>query len=66
MLPAIGGPLTDISLPELEEAGSANGVCVGRPLPGVQIQISRFDSLGRASGAPEPTIEISGEICVSG
>jgi olefin beta-lactone synthetase len=58
-------PLTDISLPELEEAGSANGVCVGRPLPGVQIQISRFDSLGRASRAPEPTIEISGEICVS-
>jgi acyl-coenzyme A synthetase/AMP-(fatty) acid ligase/pimeloyl-ACP methyl ester carboxylesterase len=58
-------PLTDISLPELEEAGSANGVCVGRPLPGVQIQISRFDPLGRASGSPEPIVEISGEICVS-
>jgi acyl-coenzyme A synthetase/AMP-(fatty) acid ligase/pimeloyl-ACP methyl ester carboxylesterase len=58
-------PLTDISLPELEEAGSANGVCVGRPLPGVQIQISRVDSLGRADGPPEPLVEISGEICVS-
>jgi olefin beta-lactone synthetase len=58
-------PLTDISLPELEEAGSANGVCVGRPLPGVQIQISRFDSLGLVSGAPEPAVEVSGEICVS-
>jgi olefin beta-lactone synthetase len=58
-------PLTDISLPELEEAGSANGVCVGRPLPGVQIQISPFDSLGRADGQPEPKVEISGEICVS-
>jgi acyl-coenzyme A synthetase/AMP-(fatty) acid ligase/pimeloyl-ACP methyl ester carboxylesterase len=58
-------PLTDISLPQLEEAGSANGVCVGRPLPGVQIQISRFDSLGRAVGPPEPMVEISGEICVS-
>jgi olefin beta-lactone synthetase len=58
-------PLTDISLPELEEAGSGNGVCVGRPLPGVQIQISRFDPLGRASGPPEPVVEISGEICVA-
>jgi olefin beta-lactone synthetase len=58
-------PLTDISLPQLEEAGSANGVCVGRPLSGVQIQISPFDSLGRASGPPEPIVEISGEICVS-
>ena len=58
-------PLTDISLPELEEAGPANGVCVGRPLPGVQIQISRFDSMGTAEGPPEPMVEISGEICVS-
>jgi olefin beta-lactone synthetase len=58
-------PLTDISLPELEEAGSANGVCVGRPLPGVQIQISPFDSLGRAAGPPVPDVMISGEICVS-
>ncbi len=58
-------PLTDISLPELEDAGSANGVCVGRPLPGVQIQISQFDSLGRAAGPPAPGIEITGEICVS-
>jgi olefin beta-lactone synthetase len=58
-------PLTDISLPELEEAGLANGVCVGRPLPGVQIQISGFDPLGRTPGSPEPSVDISGEICVS-
>ena len=58
-------PLTDISLPELEEAGRANGVCVGRPLPGVRIRISRFDSLGRTEGPPESMVEISGEICVS-
>jgi olefin beta-lactone synthetase len=58
-------PLTDISLPELEAAGSGNGVCVGRTLPGVQIQISRFDPLGLASGSPEPVVEISGEICVA-
>jgi olefin beta-lactone synthetase len=60
-----GLPLTDISLPQLEEAGSGNGVCVGRPLPGVQIQISPFDPLGRAAGPPQAIVEISGEICVS-
>ena len=58
-------PLTDISLPELEQGGSGNGVCVGRPLPGVEIQISRFDSLGAAAAPPQPSVEISGEICVS-
>jgi olefin beta-lactone synthetase len=58
-------PLTDISLSELEEAGSGNGVCVGRPLPGVQIQISPLDPLGQATGPPEPRVEVSGEICVS-
>ena len=58
-------PLTDISLPELEEAGSGNGVCVGRPLPGVRLRISPLDSLGRAVGTPTDQVEISGEICVS-
>ncbi|HEX6759071.1 MAG TPA: alpha/beta fold hydrolase [Propionibacteriaceae bacterium] len=58
-------PLTDISLPELEEAGPGNGVCVGRPLPGVQIRISPLDSLGRAVGVPIDQVEITGEICVS-
>ena len=58
-------PLTDISLPELEEAGSGNGVCVGRPLPGVQIRISPLDSLGRAVGPLTDRVEITGEICVS-
>ncbi len=58
-------PLTDISLSELEEAGSGNGVCVGRPLPGVQIQISPLDPLGEAAGPPGASVEVSGEICVS-
>jgi acyl-coenzyme A synthetase/AMP-(fatty) acid ligase len=58
-------PLTDISLPELEEAGSGNGVCVGRPLPGVQIRISPLDALGRAVGLLTDQVEITGEICVS-
>jgi olefin beta-lactone synthetase len=58
-------PLTDISLPELEQAGSGNGVCVGRPLPGVRLRISPLDSLGRAIGSPTDQLEITGEICVS-
>ena len=43
-------PLTDISLPELEEAGSGNGVCVGRPLPGVQIRSARWTRSAGPSG----------------
>jgi cis-3-alkyl-4-acyloxetan-2-one decarboxylase / olefin beta-lactone synthetase len=58
-------PLTDISLPEIEEVGSGNGVCVGRPLPGVRLRISPLDSLGRAAGRSTDQIEITGEICVS-
>jgi acyl-coenzyme A synthetase/AMP-(fatty) acid ligase len=58
-------PLTDISLSELEEAGSGNGVCVGRPLPDVQIQISPLDTRGEPTGPPGPSVEVSGEICVS-
>jgi acyl-coenzyme A synthetase/AMP-(fatty) acid ligase/pimeloyl-ACP methyl ester carboxylesterase len=58
-------PLTDISLPELEETGSGNGVCVGRPLPGVRLRISPLDSQGRAAGTSTEQLEITGEICVS-
>jgi acyl-coenzyme A synthetase/AMP-(fatty) acid ligase len=32
-------PVASISLPELEAAGSGDGVCVGRPLPGVDVTI---------------------------
>jgi acyl-coenzyme A synthetase/AMP-(fatty) acid ligase/pimeloyl-ACP methyl ester carboxylesterase len=58
-------PLTDISLPELEEAGSGNGVCVGRPLPGVRIRVSALDGLGRAVGPLTDQADLTGEICVS-
>src|SRR4029453_10582052 len=58
-------PLTDSSLTELEEVGSGNGVCVGRPLPGLRLRISPLDSLGRAAETSTDQIEITGEICVS-
>ena len=30
-------PVADISLAEIEAAGPGNGVCVGHPLPGVEV-----------------------------
>jgi olefin beta-lactone synthetase len=58
-------PVTDIALAELEEAGSGNGVCVGRALTGVRLGISSLDGLGQASGPPLDSVEVTGEICVS-
>ena len=58
-------PVTDISLSEIEEAGRGNGVCVGRPLAGVRVQLSPLDQLGRATGELTDATEITGEICVA-
>jgi acyl-coenzyme A synthetase/AMP-(fatty) acid ligase len=58
-------PVTDIELAELEKAGSGNGVCVGRPLPGVRLRVSPLDALARAGGPPLDSVEVTGEICVS-
>ncbi|HET9873887.1 MAG TPA: alpha/beta fold hydrolase [Propionibacteriaceae bacterium] len=59
-------PVADVSLTELEAAGHGNGVCVGRPLPGVGISVAPLDGLGRP--ADEVTMEpgVTGELCVSG
>lgn len=48
-------PVASISLPELESAGSGDGVCVGRPLSGVEVQLRPL--------VEEPADEI-GEIVV--
>ena len=32
-------PVSTISLPEIHEAGTGNGVCVGKPIPGIDVQI---------------------------
>jgi len=57
-------PLTDITLPEIERAGLGPGVCVGRPLPGVQVGVSALSDDGRADGALERTPGRTGEITV--
>ena len=58
-------PVTDISLAEIEDAGSGNGVCVGRPLSGVRVRISALDPIGQATGDLTDDAEVTGEICVA-
>jgi acyl-CoA synthetase (AMP-forming)/AMP-acid ligase II/pimeloyl-ACP methyl ester carboxylesterase len=57
-------PVTDVSLPELEEAGPGDGVCVGRPVPGVEVEISALDALGQDVGKLSDEPGVVGEICV--
>ncbi len=59
-------PVTDVSLPQILEAGAGNGVCVGWPVPGVEVKISALDASGAATGPLEPVPEVTGEICVAG
>jgi acyl-coenzyme A synthetase/AMP-(fatty) acid ligase len=58
-------PVTDVSLPEIEAAGEGNGVCVGSPLPGVQVRVSPLSSSGTADGEPTAKPFVTGEIAVS-
>jgi acyl-coenzyme A synthetase/AMP-(fatty) acid ligase/pimeloyl-ACP methyl ester carboxylesterase len=73
-------PVADISLSQIEAAqieaaqgvaaglgagGPANGVCVGRPLAGVEVAISPLDAGGAATGPLGTEPGITGEICVS-
>ncbi|HYI59121.1 MAG TPA: alpha/beta fold hydrolase [Microlunatus sp.] len=64
-------PATDVTLPEIEQALAdagphANGVCVGRPLPGVSIRIDPLaaptaDPVGQLVDHPG----VTGEICLA-
>jgi acyl-coenzyme A synthetase/AMP-(fatty) acid ligase/pimeloyl-ACP methyl ester carboxylesterase len=58
-------PVTDIDLREIEAAGLGNGVCVGRPLPGVQVRLSPLDDNGEPNGPLTERADVTGEICVS-
>jgi acyl-coenzyme A synthetase/AMP-(fatty) acid ligase/pimeloyl-ACP methyl ester carboxylesterase len=57
-------PVTDISAAEIEAAGPGNGVCVGRPLPGVEVRVSPLSALGTADGPLTETADTTGEVCV--
>ncbi len=57
-------PITDVSAEEIEAAGDGAGVCVGRPLPGVDLAVSSLSTAGVADGALSTEPERTGEICV--
>ena len=54
-------PVTDISYDEIMEAGAGEGVCVGRPLPGVEVAVEPLE------GTSTELVDhpgVTGEICV--
>ena len=57
-------PVTDVSLPEVLAAGPGQGVCVGRPLPGVEVALSPLTPTGEATGPLTTEPGVTGEICV--
>jgi acyl-CoA synthetase (AMP-forming)/AMP-acid ligase II len=57
-------PVTDVSLSGIEAAGGGEGVCVGRPLPGVAVRISPLSSEGLADGPLTDDPGVPGEVCV--
>lgn len=58
-------PVADIELGELDAVGAGDGVCVGRPVPGVTVSVSALDATGTATGAPTTAPGVTGEILVS-
>ena len=59
-------PVTDVTLEEIEAAGPGEGVCVGAPLPGVQVAVSPLDAEAGADTDLTAAAEVTGEICVRG
>jgi olefin beta-lactone synthetase len=57
-------PVTDVSLSGIETAGEGEGVCVGAPLPGVDVRISPLSSEGLAEGELTDRPDVRGEVCV--
>ena len=57
-------PVADVSLAGIEAAGDGEGVCVGRPLPGVDVRISPLSPAGAADGPLTDHAGVTGEVCV--
>ncbi len=58
-------PVADITLPGIEEAGAGDGVCVGRPVPGVTVRLAPLDATGQATGELTAETGVTGEILVA-
>ena len=59
-------PVCDVTLDEIERAGTGNGVLVGAPLPVVQVSVSPLSPSGEADSALVDTPWLTGEILCSG
>jgi olefin beta-lactone synthetase len=61
-------PVADIELVDIEatlaEVGPGRGVCVGRPVPGVEVAISALDGAAEASAALTSDADVVGEVCI--
>jgi acyl-CoA synthetase (AMP-forming)/AMP-acid ligase II/pimeloyl-ACP methyl ester carboxylesterase len=57
-------PVTDVSAEEIATAGPGDGVCVGRPLAGVEVRVSPLSAVGAADGPLTDTPGVTGEVCV--
>jgi acyl-coenzyme A synthetase/AMP-(fatty) acid ligase/pimeloyl-ACP methyl ester carboxylesterase len=59
--------VTDVTLDGIRAAAAAPdaGVCVGEPVPGVQVRISALDRDGAATGEPGTEAGVLGEVVVS-
>ena len=55
-------PLTDVSLAQILEAGDGDGVCVGKPLAGVQIRIAALGPDGEPAAGLTAEPGVTGEI----
>ena len=58
-------PVTDVALDGIDAAGPGNGVCVGRPLPGVDLAVSPLSPDGAATGPLTREPGVTGEISVA-
>ncbi len=57
-------PVADADLDLIEAAGSGSGVCVGVPLPGVDVAIAPIDAGGRTSDVLTIEPDVLGEVCI--
>jgi olefin beta-lactone synthetase len=61
-------PVADIELADIEATlaavGPGRGVCVGHPVPGVEVAISPLDDAAEATGALTRDAEVTGEVCI--
>ncbi len=57
-------PVADIDLAGLDAAGLGNGVCVGPPVPGVQVELAPLDRDGVPGDERTTAPEVTGEVCV--